>query len=376
MKNLLKEEKLMWRALRLARRGGRAVSPNPMVGCVIVRNGEIIGEGYHKRFGEAHAEVNAINSAHGDVSGADVFVNLEPCSFYGKTPPCVDLLIEKKVKRVFIGMLDPNPRVSGEGVRKLNDAGIETYVGLLHDEARKLNEAFVKYITTNKPFVALKVASSADGKVALLNGRSRYITSFDSLKRVHELRASYDAVLIGAGTVINDNPSLTVRHVKGSNPVRVVVDGLLKSPSTSKLFNDKASRTIVIYSLLHGRNPKAVSRLDQLRQLGIELIGIQSDSMGRISINRILKKLAEENIGSLLVEGGVNLFSSFLKFKEWDKLLMFMAPKILGAGRTFSDGITISRLANAINIYNTEIEKVGSDFLLTGYREEVKASNE
>jgi diaminohydroxyphosphoribosylaminopyrimidine deaminase/5-amino-6-(5-phosphoribosylamino)uracil reductase len=370
MKKLPKDEEMMLRALELARQGGRSVSPNPMVGCVIVRNGRIIGQGYHERFGGPHAEVNAINNAGGDVAGAEVFVNLEPCSFYGKTPPCVDLLIEKKVKRVVIGMLDPNPKVNGEGVRKLNQAGISTSVGVLREEAKKLNEFFIKYITTNKPFVALKIGSSVDGKVALANGSSKYITSAESLKRVHELRAKYDAVLVGAGTIISDNPSLTVRHIKGDNPIRIVVDGLLKSPLDSMVYNDKAARTILVYSSSLNESPRQKGRLDWLYDHGIELIGVQSDLKGRISLKRILRKLAEKNIGSVLIEGGVDLFSGFLKAREWDKILIFMAPKIIGSGMTFSDGFSIARLENAIKIYNVEIEKVGHDFLLTGYREE------
>ncbi|MGC8593985.1 MAG: bifunctional diaminohydroxyphosphoribosylaminopyrimidine deaminase/5-amino-6-(5-phosphoribosylamino)uracil reductase RibD [Candidatus Kryptoniota bacterium] len=371
MKRSLNDEEVMHLALELARHGGRNVSPNPMVGCVIVRDGKIIGQGYHMRFGEAHAEVNAIKNAGGDVAGAEVFVNLEPCSFYGKTPPCVDLLIEKKVKRVVIGMLDPNPRVNGEGVRKLNQAGIETSVGVLQEEAKKLNEAFIKYITRNKPFVVLKIAASVDGKVALENGKSKYITSMESLKRVHELRAKYDAVLVGAGTIIKDNPALTVRYAGGVNPIRVVVDGLLKSPLNSKIFNDRAARTLIVFSSSLKKDPQRQNKLNWLRKHEIELIGIQSDVKGRISLKRILSKLAKKNIGSVLVEGGVDVFSSFLKAREWDRIMVFMAPKILGAGRTFSDGITISDLGSAIKIYNIETENVGVDLLLAGYREKI-----
>ncbi len=213
---MLSNEELMLRCIRLAQNGKGNVSPNPMVGCVVAKNGNIIGEGYHARFGEAHAEVNAISSASESVEGADVYVNLEPCDFYGKTPPCADLLIDKHVKKVYVAMLDPNPRVNGGGARRLKEAGIEVEVGIMEQPARRLNEAFIKFVTKKLPFVSLKIAQSLDGRIALKNGKSKYITSKESLQKVHELRAQYDAVLVGAMTVKIDNPSLDVRLINGS----------------------------------------------------------------------------------------------------------------------------------------------------------------
>lgn len=356
----------MLRCIRLAESGRGSVSPNPMVGCVIVRNGAIVGEGFHGKFGEAHAEVNAINSSTQDVAGSDVYVNLEPCSFFGKTPPCVDLLIRKRVRKVYVGMFDPNPLVNGKGIRKLTEAGIEVEVGVLEEEARKLNEAFQKFMTKKLPFVVLKVAQSLDGKIALWNGKSKYITSHESLVKVHELRSRYDAVLVGAGTVREDDPELTVRYAEGRSPVRIVLDGALSSPVDSKVF--RKGRTIIFYSSVSTKNSKeAQKRLRTLQEQGVEMYPLRSDSKGKLSIQSVLKRTAELGIASVMVEGGGDVFSQFIRSGMADKLHLFVAPKILGRGKSFADGIDLRNLSESVEVDGIVIEQCGVDQLFTGY---------
>lgn len=356
---------MMRRCFELAVKGSGDVSPNPMVGCVIVKNGEIIGEGFHRRFGDAHAEVNAVKSATTSVEGADVFVSLEPCSHFGKTPPCVDLLIEKRIRKVYVSMLDPNPRVNGRGVRKLKRAGIEVEVGLLADESRKINEAFVKFIRTGLPFVTLKAAQSLDGRIALNNGKSEYITSSASLKMVHALRASSDAVLVGAGTVIADDPSLTVRLVKGRSPIRIVVDGNLRAPLNAKMFHDGASRVILFCSSTAAE--KSARKVSSLRKRGVEVHELNGNREGRIAIRTLLGMIGRLGIASVVVEGGSAIFSEFIKAGGADKLLLFTAPIILGEGRGVADELQLRDLARAVRLNDVSYSKVGVDQLMTGY---------
>lgn len=365
MKAMFTKEEIMRRCLELARKGAGSVSPNPMVGCVIVKRGKVIGEGYHERFGGAHAEVNAIRSASESVQGAEIFVNLEPCSFFGKTPPCVDLLIEKKVGKVHVAMLDPNPRVNGKGVRKLRRAGIAVDVGTLSNEAGMLNEAFVKYIKTGLPFVTLKAAQSLDGKIALANGKSKYITSGDSLKMVHLLRSQHDAVLVGAGTVAADNPSLTVRLARGRSPVRIVLDGNLTSPLSSRIFHDRKSRVVLFHSAGAVRN--SAKKLAVLGKLGIETYGLPGSDDGKIKARILLKSISKLGITSLLVEGGSCVFSQFIRSGEVDKLHLFTAPVIMGNGIGLADHINLNDLKRMKRVRIVSIKEVGRDQLLTGY---------
>jgi diaminohydroxyphosphoribosylaminopyrimidine deaminase/5-amino-6-(5-phosphoribosylamino)uracil reductase len=370
---MLTNEDLMLRSIRLARNGKGNVSPNPMVGCVVVKNGNVIGEGYHAKFGEAHAEVNAIHSASESVEGADVYVNLEPCNFYGKTPPCTDLLIEKRVKKVYVSMLDPNPHVNGKGIEKLREAGIEVELGLASHQAEKLNEVFIKFITKKNPFVILKVAQSLDGKIALETGKSprgslreKYITSKESLRKVHELRAEYDAILVGAGTISADDPELNVRFVEGRSPVKMVVDGNLSSPIDSRVF--RAGRTILFYSSRISRDSKRIrTKMMAWEKDGVMLVPIKSDSSGMIALIDVLKKIASMNIASVLVEGGASIFSQFIKSGLADKLHLFIAPKILGKGLSFAERIEFKDLSKVPRIREVEISQIGIDWLLTGY---------
>ncbi|HUI31097.1 MAG TPA: bifunctional diaminohydroxyphosphoribosylaminopyrimidine deaminase/5-amino-6-(5-phosphoribosylamino)uracil reductase RibD [Candidatus Acidoferrales bacterium] len=370
---MITNEELILRCIQLAQKGKGSVSPNPLVGCVIVKNNGIIGEGYHSKYGDAHAEVNAIRSSAESVEGADVYVNLEPCNFFGKTPPCTDLLIEKDVRKVFVAMLDPNPRVNGSGVKKLREAGIEVEVGIMEHQARKLNESFIKFITKKIPFAALKVAQSFDGKIALSgrgkgrkNGKSKYITSKESLTKVHELRAEYDAVLVGAGTINADDPELTVRLVGGRSPIKIVIDGNLSSPAESKVFG--SGRTILFHSSRMDKGAKKdLAKITALKERGVELFSMKGDPRGIIGLKDILQKLAALNIASVLVEGGASVFSQFIESKLADKLHLFIAPKILGCGLSFADDLELKDLSKAPVLKEVEISQLGSDCMVTGY---------
>ncbi|MGO9481568.1 MAG: bifunctional diaminohydroxyphosphoribosylaminopyrimidine deaminase/5-amino-6-(5-phosphoribosylamino)uracil reductase RibD [Candidatus Kryptoniota bacterium] len=361
-------EDLMLRCIRLARNGKGNVSPNPMVGCVIVKDNSIIGEGYHENFGGAHAEVNAIRSATESVAGANVYVNLEPCSFYGKTPPCTDLLIEKQVGKIYVAMLDPNPLVNGKGAKKLKEAGIEVEIGLASQPAEKLNEAFIKFMTKKLPLVTLKIAQSIDGRIALKNGKSKYITSKESLRKVHELRAEHDAVLVGAGTIKIDDPKLTVRLVKGRSPVRIILDGNLSSPVTSRIFTDRKAKTILFCSSrLEEHSRTARKKINALKRQGVEVIPLKGEINGTFSPAVVLNRIGEMGIASVLVEGGADVFSQFIKSRMADKLWLFVAPKILGRGASFSDGIQINDLSKAFVLKDIEISQVGVDHSIMGY---------
>ncbi len=264
-----------------------------------------------------------------------------------------------------MSMLDPNPMVNGRGVRKLKGAGIEVNVGLLADESRKINEAFTKYIRTGLPFVTLKAAQSLDGRIALNNGKSKYITSSASLKMVHSLRASSDAVLVGAGTVIADDPSLTVRLVKGRSPIRIVVDGNLRSPLNAKMFHDGASRVIIICSSAAAE--RLGRKVSSLRNNGVEVYQVRGNREGKIEIQKVLSMIGRLGIASVIVEGGSGIFSEFIKAGGAEKLLLFTAPLILGDGKGIADGIELSDLADSARLRDLSFSRVGVDQLITGY---------
>jgi diaminohydroxyphosphoribosylaminopyrimidine deaminase/5-amino-6-(5-phosphoribosylamino)uracil reductase len=359
------DEFYLARCIQLARKGAGYVSPNPMVGCVIVKGDKIVGEGYHEKFGESHAEVNAIKNAVENVEGATLYVNIEPCVHYGKTPPCVDLIIESGIKRVVVGMLDPNPAVNGRGVQKLRDAGIDVKTGVLENESRKLNEVFVKFVTSGIPFVALKIAQTIDGKIADIEGNSRWITSERSLKFVHQLRSEYDAVLIGSRTARLDNPNLTVRLVEGRNPFRIVLDSSLSLPFELNLFSDRfRDRTIVFTSKQAYKNKP--ERVEKFNSIGIEVIPIASRRR-KLNLKNVLKNLAGRNIASVLVEGGGILFTELIREKLADKLFIFIAPKILGAGIPAIRDIKVKTINDILILKEVSVENFDEDVLITGY---------
>lgn len=360
-----KDEFYLARCLQLALKGKGYVSPNPMVGCVIVKDNKIIGEGYHARYGEEHAEVNAIKNATESVEGATLYVNLEPCIHYGKTPPCVDLIIESKIKKVVIGTIDPNPLVNGKGIEKLKKAGIEVKVGVLENESKKLNEAFFKYITQKIPFVALKIAQTIDAKIADPEGNSKWITCEQSLHFVHQLRSEYDAVLIGSRTAKLDNPNLTVRLVEGRNPYRVILDSALSLPLELNVFSDKFTDKTIVFTSSDALKTKK-DKVEKLNSLGIDVLTVKSRRR-KLDLKDVLEKLGEKGIISVLVEGGGKIFTEFIKQKLADKVYIFIAPKILGKGIASIGDVGIRSIREIINLKEISIQNFGDDVMITGY---------
>jgi len=317
--------------LSLAARGRNKVSPNPMVGAVLVRDNEIIAQGYHHRFGEAHAEIDLIRQCdETQTQGADLYVNLEPCSHQGKTPPCTEAIVAAGIKRVFCGITDPNPLVQGRGLKYLRKHGLIVKSGILEAECQRLNETFIKYITTSKPFVTLKTAQTLDGCISTLNGHSRWITNESSRNKVHELRAGHDAVLVGINTLIADDCRLTVRNSTGYNPARIIVDARLRFPENAAIASlPDPEKTIIITS------PTAdAQKRKRLSEQGLTLWNLLPETNGYFSLPKLLKLIGDKQIASLLVEGGSKIFSSFLQTGECDRLITFIAPKIFGSGKT------------------------------------------
>ncbi|ASQ90733.1 riboflavin biosynthesis protein RibD [Prosthecochloris sp. GSB1] len=316
----------MSRCLELAVKGAGFVSPNPMVGSVIVCDGRIVGEGFHQRFGGPHAEVNAIASVTDQdvLRRSTLYVNLEPCSHYGKTPPCSDLIVERGIPRVVVACRDPHEKVAGKGIDRLRAAGVEVVEGILEQDALRLNEAFMKSHRRRLPFVALKLAQTLDGKIATANGLSKWITGEASRREVHLMRSRYDAVLTGSGTVLADDPLLTVRHAEGRNPLRVVLDRELRLPPDAAVFGPGA-KTLLVTSNSAGGSLRASA----FRDKGVE-ITTAGEINGSLDLSLVLRHLHERGVLSVLVEAGGRLSSSFVREGLADKLYMFVAPKLFG----------------------------------------------
>ena len=314
---------------KLSQKGKGTVSPNPLVGSVIVKNGKVIGKGYHKKSGDAHAEVNAIKNATENLAGSTLFSNLEPCCHTNKqTPPCVPLIIKKKIKRVVISNLDPNKDVNGKGVKQLREAGIEVITGILEDEGKELNKFYFKFVQEKSPFVTLKIAQSIDGKISKSKNKQTWLTGYESIKYVHKLRKEYDAVLVGANTIKVDNPMLTVREVNGRNPIRIIIDGKLSIPLNSKILNNtEPDKTWVFTSNKSNRR-----LLKQIENKGVKVFTVKTVADKKINLKSVLKILAGCKITSVLVEGGQEIFSQFFSQKLFDELIILQSPKILGKG--------------------------------------------
>ena len=348
-------------ALRLAEKAAGRTSPNPMVGAVLVRGGQVVATGYHRRAGGDHAEIDALKRAGRKARGATLYLNLEPCSHYGRTPPCGDALIAAKIKRVVAGMADPNPLVSGRGFRRLRQARIQVRAGVLEAECRRLNEAFIKYITRGLPFVLLKSAATLDGKTATATGNSRWITGRAARRRVHELRNVVDAVIVGVGTVIADDPQLTCRIPGGRNPVRVVLDPQLRMPLTARMLGEPGA-TIVVAG---GSAPER--KAARLGNRGVEVWRLHSRRDG-ISLVAVLKKLAEREMVSVMIEGGAVTAGRALAGKVVDKIAFFYAPKIVGGdGLPIVSSLGIKDMSQSRLVKDIEVETIGDDILLTGY---------
>ncbi len=328
--------KHMKRALELAKLGEGKTSPNPMVGAVVVKNGEIVGEGYHQEYGGPHAEVFALEEAGKKAVGADIYVTLEPCSHYGKTPPCAQKLIDTGIKKAVVAMVDPNPEVSGRGIEMLREAGIKVELGLLKNEAQKLNEIFLKYIQSDYPFVFLKKAQTLDGYIASKTGDSKWITNSAARLEGHKLRHRIDAIMVGIGTVLADDPSLTARldTREGIDPLRIILDPDLEIPINARIINQKSTaKTLIITA--QNDEPDILAKKERLLKLKqVDIISFAAENK-YFDLREILKTLKKRKISSLLVEGGAKLSHTFLKENLVDKFYYFIAPKIYGG----SDGI-------------------------------------
>ena len=362
----------MRQALELAEKGKGYVAPNPLVGCVIVsEEDEVIGKGYHKKFGEAHAEVNAIQSVEDPekLKNATVYVTLEPCSHHGKTPPCAPMLAQLPIKRVVIAMKDPNPEVNGKGILHLRNNGVEVETGVLIKKAEELNEFFIHHLTFGRPFVTLKIAQTADGFLAAADGESQWITCKQSRKLVHRWRAVYDAVLVGRTTAMVDNPSLTVRHVTGRQPQRIVIDGPYELPRDLNLFSDKfEDKTTVITWNKEASSTDADPMLKMMQQNYFRGHILQVAKVdGHADLRQALKVLGEKGISSILVEGGQQLSSALIRQGLVDKLELFIAPKILGAGTRSLLNIGVNKMKEIAELKEVSWTQVGDDMLLTGY---------
>ncbi len=342
----------------LARRGLGHVSPNPLVGAVLVRGETVIARGFHRRFGGPHAEVNCLRRAYGRTRGATLYVNLEPCSHHGKTPPCTDAIIRAKVRRVVIALKDPNPLVAGKGIRRLRRAGIRVDVGILRDEAFALNRIFCTHITRRLPYVHVKIAQSLDGFIAGPRGANRWITSVPSRTRVHEWRAEYDAVLVGAGTILADNPRLTTRLVPGRDPAAIVLDGRLSIPLSADIFKTTRTRRVIVCSTSRAIAARA-SKAEALTRLGVLLLAFDGTP---IDLRILLRRLYQLGIASILVEGGEEIFTQFLRGNIVDELSIFLAPSVLGKGVR---ALKSSRpVWNLFSERRSTFEQVGDDILI------------
>ena len=350
-------------ACRLALKAAGRTSPNPMVGAVLVRGGKIIATGFHRIAGEDHAEIVALKRVGSKAKGATLYINLEPCSHYGRTPPCSRALIRAGVKEVVAGMMDPNPLVGGRGFRELKRAGIKVRVGLLEEECRTLNEAFIKYVTRRLPFVTLKLAASLDGKIAVVTGDARWISSETSRRMVHKLRNQVDAIVAGVGTVLADDPQLTCRIPNGRNPWRVILDSRLRIPLAASLLRQTdPERSIIVTS----------DRSSRQRVRAIESLGAQ---VWRLRLRRrkipwtaILRKLAAKDVLSVMIEGGATTAAWALREKAVDKIMFFYGPIILGGdGRVMIDALGVKRVRRALRVQRTRVRKSGTDILVSGY---------
>ena len=355
-----KEEVLILETLKLAKKGMGKVSPNPMVGAVIVKNGKIISRGYHHFFGDDHAEVNALKNAKNNVKESELYVNLEPCSHFGKTPPCVNEIVKAGIKRVIIGDKDLNPVVDGKGINYLKRHGVEVVYGVLTDKCRELNKGYYKYMRTGFPYVSVKIAQSIDGKISKKEGTETNITSAASKRIVHRLRSNYDAVLIGKNTAVIDNPSLTVRLCKGVSPKRIILDENLKIDSRLKILKKPLAEGTIIFTTSDYNGEMREVFLKR----GIKIIPVKKDKKGLIDLKDMLRKSVKNGILSIIVEGGAEIFSSFINKKLVDKIYIFTAPKIYTEGVSmFNNSILDSSLKFE------KVRKIGDDLFIEGILE-------
>lgn len=371
-------EKYMRLAIEEAKKGEGFVNPNPLVGAVIVKDGKILGTGYHKKYGENHAEINAILDAkkkNNNIENATIYINLEPCSHYGKTPPCADAIIKNKFKRAVIGCLDSNIKVAGNGIKKLREAKIEVVENVLEEDCKKLNEIFFHYINTKKPFMVMKYAMTMDGKIASVSGKSKWITSEKSREHAHLFRKKYSAIMVGINTVIEDNPTLNCR-IKDNpkNPIRIILDSDLKIDLKSNICKtSKYIKTYIASVKPTAKSNKNTEKKKELEYLGIEIIETSPKDLSKdykVNLQELIKILGEEkNIDSVLIEGGATLHAALLKEKLIDKALIYIAPKIFGGlnAKTPIAGKGIEEPDNAIKLIGGKLKNIGEDLFMEYY---------
>lgn len=369
------KEYYMRRAIELAKRGEGHTAPNPMVGCVVVKDGEILNEGYHRRYGEFHAERNALMTCGREARGAELYVTLEPCCHYGKTPPCTDIIIEKRISKVYVGSMDPNPLVGGKGVQILREHGIEVETGILEEECTQLNEAFFHYIKTGMPYLVMKYAMTLDGKIACVTGDSQWITDIPARRHVHALRKKYTGIMVGIGTVLSDDPMLDCRLESDVDPIRIICDSSLRIPMDSQLVQTAgkiplivACRKDLIQDKAHKEKRKA------LEEAGITVLttGVGPEGTG-IDLKDLLKQLGARKIDSILLEGGGTLNASALKAGLVNKVFAYIAGKMVGGrgARSPIEGTGIEKMCDAVCLRDMKVEMLDDDICISGYiREE------
>ena len=357
-------EKYMKECLELAKLGEGNVSPNPVVGSIVLdKDGNVIGKGYHEKYGEAHAEINALNQAGDKAKGGTIYVSLEPCFHHGKTPPCIDRIIKEKIKLLVVGMTDINPLVSGKSLQKAKDAGIKVIEGVLAAECEKINEIFIKNMIQKKPFIAVKTASTLDGKVATSMGSSKWITSETAREEVHSLRNKYDVIITGSETVIADNPSLTCRKEGGRNPVRVIIDSQMRTSPEAKVYNDDGTNVIIAFS----------EKIDKIKIKNypehVEIINCPVNQDNKIDLEYLVQKFLAKRNFSILIEAGGNLNGAFLKYNLIDKIYYFIAPKIVGDNKAINsfEGFKVENISDSKEFIFGEVKSFPPDIMIEGY---------
>ena len=361
---MAQDEKYIQRTFELARRGVGKVNPNPLVGAVIVKNDRVIAQGYHHYFGGNHAEVDALNNATESVEGSTVYVNLEPCAHYGKTPPCAERLVEAKVNRVVLSMRDPNPETSGKGIEILKKGGVEVLEGVLQKEAEDLNRVFIKYVSTGLPFVAMKTAMTLDGKIATRVGDSKWVTGEKARSLVHELRDEYAGIMVGVNTVIADDPSLTTRKEgEKRNPVRIVVDSSGRTPTDVYVVNSKEqARTVLAFT-----EKTSPEKREIFNKEGIDTV-VLPQKQGMVDLQVLMEELGKMNIDGVLLEGGSTLNFSMIEAGLVDEVFAFIAPKIVGGenSKTPVAGKGVDLMKDAIELTDVKTMAIENDFMIRG----------
>lgn len=364
MSTQLQDEFFMQQALDLAAKALGRTSPNPLVGAVITRGNRVIGQGFHQRAGLPHAEIEALRQVQGLTRGATLYVNLEPCSHHGRTPPCADAIVSAGFKRVVVGMVDPNPLVRGRGIRRLRRAGIEVTTGVLQEQCERLNEDFATFIRTGRPMVLLKLAASLDGRIATASGDSKWISGEVSRRLVHELRNRVDAIIVGAETVRADDPQLTCRMRGGRDPLRVILDGKLSiSPTARVCTQPSTARTLVATTEDKWRSRKR----KQLEDQGVEVVSFPAEE-GRIRLSPLLEELGRRGLKSAMIEGGGQVAAAALREGVVRKVLFFYGPRLLGEeGRPMVGPLGVDRVAAGLKLHTIELHRLNDDVLVTGY---------